>query len=427
MATVTRETLYDQVWAKPMMTVAAEYGVTGTALKKTCKRHDIPTPPRGYWQQIAHGQIIKQTPLPERPTASGAITITGSNRPLAVAPAKQAEVTSTWTLAAEAISGPVSEPRILAATRKAASKGRADQQGFVSVRGPALLGLKVSKDTLERALQIASRLIAVAEACGKPLSSTDSGFALDFDGTLVAFRIDEESRQEPHTPTEAELKRGKENARWGMSSTPWPKYDYSPSGRLAIVIEANSYSGLRRSYADGKKQILEDMMAKILQGFADHAAYALEQERAAEERARAYAEAEARRQRQQAWEALEKRRWEFVDAIHEQLMRRQRLTSVLGHLEQYPGQQLPLAAWIHQKIALVDALLGSDFLDLSARSAGINFKDEEVKPEDRYRYYEAISLRYWSIDEARGQATAISGQQWLELQEHSKDHASSGD
>jgi hypothetical protein len=132
--------------------------------------------------------------------------------------------------------------------------------------------LKVSKDALERALQIASRLIAVAEACNKPVASTDNGFALDFDGTLVAFRIEEESRQHPHVPTETELKRRKEHARWGMSSTLWPKYDHSPSGRLAIIIEANYYSGLRRTYADGKKQMLEDMVAKVLQGFADHAA-----------------------------------------------------------------------------------------------------------------------------------------------------------
>lgn len=173
--------------------------------------------------------------------------------------------------------------------------------------------------------------------------------------------------------------------------------------------------------------MLEDMLAKILQGFADHAAYALEQKRAADERARVYAEAEARRQRQQAWEAHEKRRLEFADAIHEQLTRRQRLESVLGHLEQDPGQPLPMAAWIHHQIALINALISRDFLDMSARSAGINFKDEEIKPEDRYRYYEAISLRYWSIDEGRGQATAISGQEWLELQKNSEARASSGD
>jgi hypothetical protein len=99
MATVTRETVYDQVWAKPKMTVAAEYGVTGTALKKTCKRHDIPTPSRGYWQQIAHGQTIEQTPLPDASKSSGTITITGSNRPPVADPIEQAEVTCAWSLA----------------------------------------------------------------------------------------------------------------------------------------------------------------------------------------------------------------------------------------------------------------------------------------------------------------------------------------
>ena len=38
------EDLYERVWAEPMIKVAAEFGVSGTALKKTCNRHDIPTP-----------------------------------------------------------------------------------------------------------------------------------------------------------------------------------------------------------------------------------------------------------------------------------------------------------------------------------------------------------------------------------------------
>ena len=38
---VSREELYEQVWAKPMTKVTAEYGVTGTALKKTCDRHTV--------------------------------------------------------------------------------------------------------------------------------------------------------------------------------------------------------------------------------------------------------------------------------------------------------------------------------------------------------------------------------------------------
>jgi hypothetical protein len=53
--TVSREELYEQVWSKPMTKVAADYGVTGTALKKTCDRHYIPTPERGYWAKLEYG------------------------------------------------------------------------------------------------------------------------------------------------------------------------------------------------------------------------------------------------------------------------------------------------------------------------------------------------------------------------------------
>ncbi len=83
-----------------------------------------------------------------------------------------------------------------------------------------------------------------------------------------------------------------------------------------MTIDANPYSGIRRKYADGKKQKLEDLFAKILDGFADHAAYMAEQKRLNAERARAHADAEARRQRRQAYEAREKRRLEMIDTIH---------------------------------------------------------------------------------------------------------------
>jgi hypothetical protein len=47
-----------------MMKVAAEYGVTGTALKKTCDRHEIPTPERGYWSRLEHGKAVRKNPYP---------------------------------------------------------------------------------------------------------------------------------------------------------------------------------------------------------------------------------------------------------------------------------------------------------------------------------------------------------------------------
>ncbi len=44
---VTREQLYELAWSKPMTKVAVEFGMTSTALKKHCRRLNVPTPPRG--------------------------------------------------------------------------------------------------------------------------------------------------------------------------------------------------------------------------------------------------------------------------------------------------------------------------------------------------------------------------------------------
>jgi hypothetical protein len=181
-----------------------------------------------------------------------------------------------------------------------------------------------------------------------------------------------------------------------------------------VTIDANPYSGIRRKYADGKKQKLEDLFAKILDGFADHAAYMVEQKRLNTERARAHADAEGRRQRRQAYEAREKRRLEMIDTMHTQLAARQKLLAVLTHLEKDPDHAGSMAIWIRNRVRVIDAALSADFVDLSARHAKISFAEKEDQPEERYSYFEPFALQFWKIDEARGIATSISGQDWLD-------------
>lgn len=45
---VTRETLYEEVWAEPMTKVAARYGVSSSFLARVCERLNVPRPSRGY-------------------------------------------------------------------------------------------------------------------------------------------------------------------------------------------------------------------------------------------------------------------------------------------------------------------------------------------------------------------------------------------
>lgn len=429
MFTVSRKELYDQVWSRPMIKVAAEYGVTSTALKKTCKRHRIPTPERGYWAKLEHAKPVRRVSLPKLADARlDQVRISGTSAPdlpeqvsKAGMEARERMMKASEPAAAGMTDFPVEEPPILGATRRAISKARADAAGFTSAQGRGIVSLQIAPGSADRALQLLARLFALAATEGYRPKVCDTGLEFATEDVSIAFGIEERPRKNPHEPSAAELKRKEDNLRWGNSSDPWPKYDYSPSGRLAIVIQANLWSGLRRTWSDGKTQKVEAMLPEIVAGLAEHGALLRERRRAAEESERQRQEAEARRRREEAFNAREKRRLEFVDAIHEQLLERSKLTTVLAHLEQTATEGTKrtesLSAWIRRRIQQIDALTSPEFLDLSARSAKLGFVEPPEDPGSEYAsgyyaYPSAPRLQLWSIDEEKELATSTGMLEW---------------
>ncbi len=63
-ATMTRESLYEEVWAEPVSKVAPRYGISDVALGKLCRMYKIPLPPRGYWAKLNAGHSPKKLLLP---------------------------------------------------------------------------------------------------------------------------------------------------------------------------------------------------------------------------------------------------------------------------------------------------------------------------------------------------------------------------
>jgi hypothetical protein len=59
-----RSELYEKVWSAPMTKLAKQLGISDAGLAKTCRRHDVPAPPRGYWAKLAAGHKPPRTPLP---------------------------------------------------------------------------------------------------------------------------------------------------------------------------------------------------------------------------------------------------------------------------------------------------------------------------------------------------------------------------
>ncbi len=58
-----REELFDRVWSEPVSTLAVEYGISGVALAKICKRMGLPAPSRGYWARKAAGKRVPRPAL----------------------------------------------------------------------------------------------------------------------------------------------------------------------------------------------------------------------------------------------------------------------------------------------------------------------------------------------------------------------------
>ncbi|MGE0871402.1 MAG: hypothetical protein AB7P03_22770 [Kofleriaceae bacterium] len=62
---VSREKLYEEVWAEPMTTVAARYSVSSNYLAQICTRLNVPKPSRGYWAQREVGKEAPKPTLPD--------------------------------------------------------------------------------------------------------------------------------------------------------------------------------------------------------------------------------------------------------------------------------------------------------------------------------------------------------------------------
>lgn len=63
MARLNRVELHELIWRHPVATIAQALRISGNALSKTCKKHGIPTPGRGYWARVQNGESIPRVEL----------------------------------------------------------------------------------------------------------------------------------------------------------------------------------------------------------------------------------------------------------------------------------------------------------------------------------------------------------------------------
>ena len=395
---ITRRVLYDLVWSKPITTLAAEFGISDVGLAKICERHRITTPGRGYWAKIAAGKPAKRvrfTPALDKEINEVVINPSASTLPDEVQELvrqqkeakgeREANRRRTYEPPAAAVSpvsGPSKEhsnlPPAIRTTAKALRRSP-DKDGTISATGTGLCGITVGKASAERAIAVLDGLARALEERGGRLEPKNNGMeCLVGDGPdRIGFTLTEVTRKVKHEPTEAELaeedrrRRKRERDRswqgvelWGYERS-YPEYDIVRTGEL--VIEAAGYGdGLRRRWADGKRQSLEAILPAIADGLMLHVATKRARREESERRARLWAEHARRMALADARVKREADRHAFVDGLVSKRAEAERLREAVEKLERAPEPRPGFEAmvqWMRDRLVKLEREVSADAVE----------------------------------------------------------------
>jgi hypothetical protein len=158
---------------------------------------------------------------------------------------------------AESLSRPHSLVRTTSSHLKYHS--RKDDTGILVPHERGGLDIRVSSETLERALNVIAQLIAVLQRHGSDVIVSEEGHTMAiFNGTEVRFDIEEPVHKvvisEPRVPNPTD--------RWDYDET----VKREPGGKLVLTIHAYTWGKYeqRTRWSDGKVQKLENMVAEIM-------------------------------------------------------------------------------------------------------------------------------------------------------------------
>jgi hypothetical protein len=369
----TRQELYDLVWATPMVKLASQFGLSDVGLRKICVKHNIPTPPLGYWAKLNFGKSVTKPALnPPGDGISDRVFVS-----VFAAPERPQEVAEAESRARQNLRDPISVPTELPprvhplakAFRGALRTTRVDDDGFVRVGQPGVLGAAIGRASIDRAALIADTIFKTLEAPGQKVTATKAGVNALINGEGLALHVAEVRDRKEHEPTKSELKA---RADWEEQRTKWPtlystdrshwrRWDYFPGGRLSLTI----FDSLRSSWQsdhligrwhDRKNRRLEDCLNEIVVAMFASSAIVRHNRIAAEEEERRRQEAQQAYLREQERLRIQARMDEVIQEKADVLARLQGITSLRDYLVE--GQ----AEWLSRNggsvIGAIDDLIG---------------------------------------------------------------------
>ena len=162
---VTREKLYEEIWAEPITKVSKRYGVSDSFLVRVLQRLNVPRPPMGYWAKLAVGKTVPQPPLPEAEPGNELEWLRNGEQPKKRRITPRAPDASQPTRIRKRAERP-SQHHLVSGAKIHFENVRETEAGYLKPTKKLLPDLLVSKNTLDRALDIANELFLMLEDRG---------------------------------------------------------------------------------------------------------------------------------------------------------------------------------------------------------------------------------------------------------------------
>jgi hypothetical protein len=155
---ITREQLYELVWSKSMLQVAAYFEISSSYLARVCNELRIPRPPRGHWIKLEFGKVSPRQPLPA--SRSGEMTVWNRGKLLS---SPQPNMTRSAERVPK-VARPLRKPRsdavhdLILAAKPFFLKVRSKNNGLLRPTKKLLVDIVVSESLLDDALATANAL-----------------------------------------------------------------------------------------------------------------------------------------------------------------------------------------------------------------------------------------------------------------------------
>lgn len=255
---LTRKELYEQVWETAMIKLAKQYCMSDQALRKICKKNNIPIPSVMYRSRKYSGHKVSRTPLTGDVYQQISIVVRDGKQNLQKsAPKKMPEIV--------AITVPEELHSFHPITRKIKQKLK-DKYAF---RDGAyrFKRMCLSKDNWDRGIRIYDTVIKSIENNLCKVEMDEVGACIKLKRSCMHIHINEEIEKidvtAPPTPEQKQkMERDPYLARWYYPH----KYEYKATNKMSIIIEGGGcYEVIaRRNFKDNTKQRLEDQIKEVL-------------------------------------------------------------------------------------------------------------------------------------------------------------------